>query len=138
MSQWTHVAGAIRFDAIRLDGLPEKTPNLGSMCSYDDPPEVWDKCTVPKGSEGSLQWKLEADPDESNMAAYVVTIWGDLRDYDSSDKIIEWIQNHTAKQQMVRQGVIEIRVEGKPIEVWVCANYDGRKWTLVGHGPFPS
>jgi len=115
MSQWTHLAGIIRLDNIggamvrfTTDRKNEKIKEavakaLGNTCNYDSPVEAWDHCTVPCGSEGSLQYKVfpNSDSDEDNHAlswGYAV-IWADLRDFGSEDvpKIEKWFQEGLAK-----------------------------------------
>lgn len=99
MSNWTHVAGVIRVDYIKWD---EDTPELdfdkliGKEChdydtfvDADKHPELY----LPMGSEGSLQKSVWINPDDSCCPRYVVSIFGDLRDHDSADEIIEWFKN---------------------------------------------
>jgi len=110
MSTWTHVAATIRFDAIRLPGMPNQRPDLGNTCDFDSPSSDWEACNVPRGSEGSLQVHLWENPHRNHVAAYTAMIWGDLRDYSSVDEVIEYLNRITA-DRMVRQGVAEIAVE---------------------------
>lgn len=124
MSTWTHVAGVIRYDDIRVTqgtGLLKRYREaLGAACTYKDAPDVWDRCTVPIGSEGSIQWELSENPNIFAMAAYVVTIWGDLRDYDDLDKIGEWLRRCTEGDGfLVRQAIIYAEVEGGDFRTWV-------------------
>lgn len=99
MSNWTHVAGIIRVDYIKWD---EDTPELdfdkliGKEChdydtfvDADKHPELY----LPMGSEGSLQKSVWINPNDSDCTRYVVSIFGDLRDHDSADEIIEWFKN---------------------------------------------
>ena len=99
MSNWTHVAGIIRVDYIKWD---EDTPELdfdkliGKEChdydafvDADKHPELY----LPMGSEGSLQKSVWINPDDSCCPRYVVSIFGDLRDHDSADEIIEWFKS---------------------------------------------
>ena len=125
MSQWTHVAGVIRFDGL-LNMTPK--PNLGKTVVFEDPEEKWDKCNVPMGSEGSLEHNLITNPHESSMAKWVATIWGDLRDYDNADEIIEYFKRIT-KGQMVRNGVFTINIEGSPDRTFI---HGENEWKEVG------
>lgn len=123
MSQWTHVAAMIRFDG--LQGL-SKPPDLGNIALYDDDEATWDECDVPKGSEGSLQHDLLINPDQSCMAAYVGTIWGDLRDYEDVQEITDYL-NRITKGHSIRQGVAHIAVEYRDV---VILKYDDdtKRW----------
>jgi hypothetical protein len=126
MSTWTHVAATIRFDALRLPGMPDQRPDLGKTCDFDSPDHEWKACSVPRGSEGSLQVHLWENPHKTHIAAYTATIWGDLRDYESVDEVLEYLDRITAGR-LVRQGVAEIAVEYSDA---VIVRFDGeaRKW----------
>jgi hypothetical protein len=121
MSQWTHVAGVIRFDGIVSLGMP--APDLGKTVSYDDPEHKWSDCNVPKGSEGSLEHSLHTSSSESSLARWVATIWGDLRSYDDADEIIAYFKRIT-EGRMVRGGNFTINVDGKPARTFA---YDVEK-----------
>lgn len=127
MSQWTHVVAAIRFDALRMIGLPDQKPNLGKTCSFESGSAAWDACDVPCGSEGSLQHSLWENPDRNDLPAYVATIWGDLRDYSNVQEIIDYLNRVTAGK-MVRQGVASIDVEYQPL---IVAHHDRDKGEWV-------
>jgi len=105
MSILTHVSGSIRFD-----GLPgvSPVPDCGIACSFTDTSEQWDKCNIPCGSEGSLTISTWKDPSGS-AALYTVTIFGDLRDYDDAQEIIDYFKRIT-KRQAVRQACFAIEV----------------------------
>lgn len=109
MSQWTHMAATIRFDALRMAGMP--APNLGNTCTYESDQNAWDLCNVPCGSEGSLQYHVWENPSPNDLAAYTAMIWGDLRDYGDVEEITEYL-NQVTDGHMIRQGVAEIEVEG--------------------------
>jgi len=156
MSQWTHLAGIIRLDnfGAGIVRLPNAHKNekikqavvkaLGNTCNYDSPTEAWDRCTVPCGSEGSLQYKVfpNSDSDEDSHAlswGYAV-IWADLRDFGSEDvpKIENWFQkslenlikpvgfNPTEQMEVfekalyllstfsIREAILSVDVEGQP------------------------
>lgn len=119
MSQWTHVCGCIRYDALRMFGMPYSTLDeikklVGNTVSFEDPEEKWDKCNVPCGSEGSIQFVFWSNPSLTALAAYTVAVFGDLRDFGKEDvhKIEEWFKRViTAKNIMVRNAIVEICVE---------------------------
>jgi hypothetical protein len=97
MSNWTHVAGVMRVDYyIKGDEELDFDKLLGKEChDYDSfvdaykHPELY----LPMGSEGSLRKSVWINPDDSHLARYTVSIFGDLRDHDSCDEIIEWFKN---------------------------------------------
>lgn len=117
MSTWTHVVGSIRFDC--LPGLvPE--PRLGTTCSWNDNPKIWDACDVPcgsEGSEGSLQVVMHTVPGDT-IAKYVATIFGDLRDYEDEQEVIKYF-NRIVDGQWVRQGCFSFFVEGREVRTFV-------------------
>ena len=99
MSNWTHVAGIIRVDAIRVDDDVEELDFdkiLGNECLSYSSREVWDDARkhpdkyLPMGSEGSLQKMVWKNPDRGRVNSYTISIFGDLRDHDSTSKIIDW------------------------------------------------
>jgi len=147
MSQWTHVAGVIRIDGMPfVVGLNQEQERaeihkmVGNTCSYDDDAPKWDACNVPCGSEGSLQYSYSfADHDEAtegfiastSLSRSAIAIWGDLRDYDNENEIIEWFKGTLAKFQpnhpenkglfSIRDALLSIEVEGqgkKAVCVW--------------------
>jgi len=115
MSQWTHVAGIIRLDnlgagIIRLSTVRKNeiikqavVKALGNMCNYDSGAEAREHCTVPCGSEGSLQYKVfpysDSDEDTHALSWGYAVIWADLRDFGSEDvpEIENWFQKSLAK-----------------------------------------
>lgn len=121
MSQWTHVCGCIRYDALRMKGVPYNTLDeikklIGNSVSYDDSEEKWDICNVPRDSEGSIQFVFWSNPDLHNIAAFTVAIFGDLRDFGMEDvpKIKAWFEQVTkGKGIMVRNAILEICVESQ-------------------------
>jgi hypothetical protein len=88
---------------IRLDSLgttvikvPEGTPEgwknniirqavelaVGCTCDYGSTSEEWDHCTVPCGSEGSIQYTVTPSGKGDNRVDWgYVAIWGDLRGF---------------------------------------------------------
>lgn len=112
MSQWTHVCGCIRVDALRILERDEKADirnALGQVVEYGD---NYEEATIPCGSEGSIKYEIIENPDKSCIAAFTVPIWGDLRDYDSEYEIIEWFKKACDKL-FIRNAVISIEVEGR-------------------------
>ena len=106
MSVWTHVAGVIRIDSLRLF---QNEPNFNRIFVKS----LWDDNNIsnmPTGSEGSLDYRVIENPDESDMAAYTVVIFGDLRDYgaDRTQDIKDWWERVLSEFDMVRQAVLQI------------------------------
>lgn len=102
MSIWTHVAGCIRIDSIRIDKADEKRDikKISEAIRTD----------IPTGSEGTLNYRIAINYDLCYLAAYVVTIFGDLRDYDNIAEIEQWF-NAICSQFFIRQAVLTIECE---------------------------
>ena len=119
MSQWTHVCGCIRYDALRMCILPGQSINdlkalLGNTVSFEDSEDKWEACNVPRGSEGSIQFSFWENPHRPSLAAYTVAIFGDLRDFgnDNVQQIKDWFERVTHNDLLiVRNAILEIEVE---------------------------
>lgn len=129
MSNWTHVAGIIRVDLIRWEG-DEKIDfikELGKSCIYSDSDEIWEEFEeyperfLPSGSEGTLQMSVWENPSKNHVAAYTVSIFGDLRDHDSCDEIIEWFKKQCEKF-WVRNAIITVENEWNGTKNWVYSD----------------
>ena len=48
---------------------------------------------MPVGSEGTLHKTVWENPHDNHMAKYTVSIWGDLRDYDDPNEVLEWFKD---------------------------------------------
>ena len=92
MSVWTHVNSAIRINHIRFSGQDHLS--FPKAVSFDDIINGADitKCELPYGSEGSLNISVWEHPDISRIACYTVSIFGDLRDFDDEQKIIDFFK----------------------------------------------
>lgn len=119
MSIWTHVTGAIRIDGVLALGdkytIEILKKFLGNMCKFSSTQEEWKNCTVPRGSEGSIQYHIHEY--DKGLPWVVVTVWGDLRDYGDLegdfDKIVEWFTKICGGTYIIRQAILEVEVEGK-------------------------
>lgn len=114
MSNWTHVAAIFRVDSLRLDGHKLDFDKIfGKELSYNDAREMFFEAEdhpeefLPYGSEGSLKMSVWESPDRSYIAAYTVSVFGDLRDHDSIEEIINWF-DEKCKGISIRQAVITV------------------------------
>jgi hypothetical protein len=134
MSQWTHINGSIRIDYLQLEN-PDKEiiedikKHFGNICDFYSNREMWKNCNVPLGSEGSVQYDVQLTGDAHSLARVRIQIWGDLRNYENTEEIIEWIKQAT-KELIIRDGVIQIDVESKEktILIW---NDDKDEWQNI-------
>jgi hypothetical protein len=88
---------------------------FGNCVDYGDSEDKWDACTVPLGSEGSVQYRVEKTSTDDCEASWgVVYIWGDLRDYRDYNAIYQWIKDSCGKLDglWVRSCAVTIEVEG--------------------------
>lgn len=114
MSIWTHVAGIIRIDDTRFDGSNVK--EIKKLVEEN----------LPCGTEGPLEFEIYESPEHSSIAAYVVSIFGDLRYFDSSSDVIDWFKGVCYKVEemksddifFIRQATITSRTEGRKSENW--------------------
>lgn len=125
MSNWTHVAAIFRIDHFRIDGNEmDFTQFFGRELNAFDGRYVWlesDKHPnkfLPCGSEGSLKMSVWTNPNPCAMAAYTVSIFGDLRDHDDVDEIIDWFEEKCKALKenknvpwSIRQAVITVENE---------------------------
>ena len=119
MSEWTHVAGHIRIDALIFDkSLIEgnrKTleGTIGKPVSYEElDTKKGRESRVPKGSEGSLCIKYYHN-DLCDIAFWEISIWGDLRDYRDEDiesNLIPWFQD-ICKVFPIRGAILEAHTD---------------------------
>ena len=124
MSNWTHVAAIVRIDAFResLNQI-DFAEKFGKTLHYSDPEDRWvmaDKhpeMFLPLGSEGSLEMLVYENPDLGCMAAYTISIFGDLRDHHNPDKIITWFKEKCSKF-VVRNASIIVENEINGIRTW--------------------
>jgi hypothetical protein len=116
MSNWTHVAGIIRVDDLRLGEDLDFEDLIGREILYESPFEEWENIDkyperyLPTGSEGSLQMSVWTNPDKSDLAAYTVSIFGDLRDHDNAQEVVDWFKK-TCEKFLVRNAVIVVENE---------------------------
>jgi len=127
MSNWTHVAAVVRVDDLRFgvetrEAIVERfTTHFGKSFGYED--ADWDKVEqapdsfLPFGSEGSLKMDVVVNPNTRSLAAYVVVIWGDLRDHYDADAIVRWFKRKLEGLN-VRQACITVNNEQNGQVVW--------------------
>ncbi len=153
MSQWTHVAGVIRYDAVQmLTGMQDR--ELVTELAQRFGGEPWDYNTktphprspaedrIPAGSEGSIQYRIELTGDASHLSRVTVVFWGDLRDFEDADvatRLKPWLGRvidvpfaHKPGICGVRQGVFQAVVEYGPVYIWRVIespdNEDKSRW----------
>jgi hypothetical protein len=125
MSNWTHVAGIIRVDGFRAGADTESDWDsiIGKELRYEDVFEKWVEAEdhperfMPLGSEGSLTKSVWVNPNECCVAAYTVSIFGDLRNHDDPDAIVEWFKDKCSKLY-VRQATITVKNEWNGMRTW--------------------
>lgn len=128
MSNWTHVAGIIRFDSMRgMKGYLKENIKaddytlddfhnlIGKEClwgcsnktleDFEENPDDY----LPMGSEGSLQLSLWINPEKDCSFSYVVSIFGDLRDHDDANEIIEWFKKKLKSIEKVYENNLFVR-----------------------------
>ena len=114
------MAGVVRADEIRFNevDLPDFDSIFGKECLFNDPDEIWKEADdypyrfMPMGSEGSLRKSVWVNPDVHSMSAYTITIFGNLRDMDDPETIVDWFKKCLDKL-CIRQAVITVDCSGK-------------------------
>lgn len=123
MSIWTHVAAIIRIDSIRDLNLGPQSKEeleriLGPVAMRKNSVEDWNSCTLPCGSEGSLQYTIWENENEHCLAAFTVSIFGDLRDYEETEPIEKWFNEFCGKFPLIRQAICVVEVEYSETKVF--------------------
>lgn len=121
MSNWTHVAAIFRIDSFHDRNEMDKLNEIiGEECLFDAPDWMWDEVEanpiryLPMGSEGSLEKSIWENPDKNCMSAYTISVFGDLRDHDEPQGIIDWFDTKCSQLLeyfMIRQAVITVENE---------------------------
>ena len=120
MSQWTHVNASFRLNSLGkiddeklIDIFGQSVSYYGmDNIEYDENWEVKNKEKyLPMGSEGSLTMSIWHNPNESCLASTTVSVFGDLRNYESFDEIEKWF-NRCCDKVFLRQAVCQVSVEG--------------------------
>lgn len=107
MSIWTHVNGNIRIDSINRGLTEEIQQTLGKIITFEDSDYT---TNLPCGSEGSIEYKIWENPDVSDLTAYSISIFGDLRDYENTEEIKNWFIK-ILKDFCIRDAILTITVE---------------------------
>jgi hypothetical protein len=131
MSRWTHVTGLIRINAIcgnfsKIELIEDIEHCFGKPVKFLDPIEMWDKCTVPCGSEGSLQYEFIDNNEENSMNCGTILIHGDLREYWNKEEIIHWVKHaiSTSKMWWVRSLCIKIEIDDEKSIILINSDND--------------
>lgn len=115
MSTWTHVAGIIRAYGVQ-NWEPDHDWDsiVGKECLWGSSRETWKDADehpeeyMPCGSEGTLQKSIWVNPDKSDMNSYVISVFGDLRDWYDVDAIVVWFKKIVKNKLSVRSAVITV------------------------------
>lgn len=125
MSNWTHVAAIARVDCLRFYGQEMDFEAIfGKTLRYEDESHLWEEAEcypdrfLPMGSEGSLNMSVWSNPDKNCLASYTVSIFGDLRDHDNPDEIINWFKNKCVDLD-IRNACITVENECYGVCNWV-------------------
>ena len=97
---WTHVAGIIRINSPRYIGknVEDLKKIIGREVSREEAyaalyeGESIAEKTLPYTDHGSLKLSIWENPDENSSAAFTVSVFGDLADHDSPQKIVKWFK----------------------------------------------
>jgi len=116
MSCWSHVAAIFRIDDFRFGDspLPDFEALFGKEIRYGSHSSVWEDAErspekyLPMGSEGSLRMSFWVNSDPQSLAAYTVSIFGDLRDHEDVGSLIKWFDEKCNTVRMIRQAVITV------------------------------
>lgn len=139
MSQWTHVAAVFRVDSFRsLCEQVDFHDIMGRECTFEelylgDSEEQRALCIeyadhperfLPGGSEGTLEMSVWENPDSHCVAAYTVSVFGDLRDFGEKERdsiLFPWFER-CCGSMWVRQAFIQADVEFSDVKcaVWDC------------------
>ena len=114
MSNLQHIAAIIRVDSIEECDF---THVFGRELHYDSTLFEWDNARLhpeqylPYGSDGSLTMSVWHNPDHNSIAAYTISIFGDLRDPDKTPRdILKWFKSKCDKL-WIRNAVITVQDE---------------------------
>lgn len=115
MSTWTHVAGIIRAYGVQnWESDHDWDSIIGKECLWGASRETWKDADehpeeyMPCGSEGTLQKSIWVNPDKSDVNAYTISVFGDLRDWYDVNAIIVWFKILVKNKLWVRSAVITV------------------------------
>lgn len=116
MSQWTHVAGAIRFDSLPIEPIKSEAARAIKAALEDG---------VPTGSEGPLQIRPGGTDSERSINTENVLIYGDLRHFGAEDvpEIEAWFKRvveDSGRSFTIRQATLLVEVEYGPTFVFTA------------------
>ena len=124
MSAWVHVAAIARIDYLPIlnDGTVVDFDTIfGKECLWGEGNFKYAFAHkdefFPMGSEGSLRKTIWINPHENHADQYTVSIFGDLRNVDDGDWIIEWFKKKLNKL-WVRQATITVNSTYYGITTW--------------------
>ena len=139
MSVWTHVAAIARVDGFVHPNEKEELMEIFGRPvlwrSSDAEWREWEKNPekfLPCGSEGSLDIVIWTNPNGHAMPRYVVSIFGDLRDYDDCSGVVDWFIKKVKEASESKRffGVREATIVATDGRVMCSNSYDGDKWRI--------
>ena len=149
MSQWTHINATFRLDSfagtkadvIKIIGKPYLPyRDLNGTIDRDLIETRMNRCKLPCGSEGSLEYIIWENPEKSSLAKFTVCIFGDLRDFgDEEDynNVIKWFDNlcgeFMSNALPVRQASCDIEIEFKKQSILLYESTEYPKYTVLEH-----
>lgn len=103
----THITGTLRVDGYAGVNEPQ-WDNLFRSAHWREPTS-FDKCNMPCGKEGSIQYSVKVNDDPNDTARYIVTFWGDLVEFGNENDVYNvyyWFQRVVKKLDLIRQGIL--------------------------------
>lgn len=132
MSIWTHCSGVIRLDRGFFEKVDIKKLNKIFISSTYEKPNK--KCNMPCGSEGSVQFQIIKNNDETCINNGQIFFWGDLRCYDFKDAKKEfkpWLEKVINKLRendfLIRDLIFKVSAEDDAYHIiFYIDDYDGK------------
>ena len=122
MSIWTHIAGCIRVDDMKMIFQPNNKTDFSKIFVRNTWYHSNDNGNLPTGSEGSIDVEfIDRADDEATDYIRAIALFGDLRDFDEEDcqSVIDWwysIPQSLGNDCIIRQAVLQVSPEnGKMI-----------------------
>lgn len=122
MSIWTHIAGCIRVDDMKMMFQSNNKTDFSKIFVRDTWCHPNNNGNLPTGSEGSIDVEfIERTDDDASDHMRTIALFGNLRDFDEEDcqSVIDWwynIPQSLGNDCIIRQAVLQVSPEnGKMI-----------------------